>query len=101
MKCSTGICCTVISGVAALFASVGTLAAGTLPETAPEEVGISSLRLERLTRTMQQLVDNGELAGMVVMIARKGKLVYQRSFGSQDKAKGVPMAPIRSSASTP
>ena len=32
-----------------------------LPEAKPEEAGVSSQRLERLTQTMQRLVDNGEL----------------------------------------
>ena len=63
-----------------------------LPEAKPEDVGVSSQRLERLTQTMQRLVDNGELAGMVVLVARQGKLVYQKSFGMQDKGKSAPMA---------
>jgi len=62
-----------------------------LPAATPEDAGISSQRLERLTQTMQRLVDTGELAGMVVMVARKGKLVYSKAFGAQNKAAGVPM----------
>jgi len=76
----------------ALLVTAAAVRAGPLPEATPEDVGISSPRLERLTRTMQQTVDDGELAGVVVLIARKGKLVYQKAFGMQDKAKGVPMA---------
>jgi len=67
-------------------------AAGPLQEAAPDEIGLSAQRLERLSQTMQRYVDQGELAGMVVMIARKGKLVYQKAFGMQDKTKKVPMA---------
>ncbi len=66
---------------------------GPLPEAKPEDVGMSSQRLERMTAVMQRAVDSGELPGAVVMIARKGKLVYQRAFGMQDKANNVPMAP--------
>src|ERR1700674_5873452 len=77
--------------ISAVLGTAGAVCAGPLPEAAPEDVGISSQRLERLTRTMQQTVDNGDLAGVVVLIARKGKLVYQKAFGMQDKAKGVPM----------
>jgi CubicO group peptidase (beta-lactamase class C family) len=40
---------------------------------------------------MQRLVDSGELAGMVVMVARKGKLVYSKAFGAQNKTAGAPM----------
>ncbi len=77
---------------AVLLATAGLACAGPLPEAKPEDVGVSSQRLERMTQTMQRLVDNGELAGMVVLLARQGKLIYQKSFGMQDKAKGVPMA---------
>jgi CubicO group peptidase (beta-lactamase class C family) len=77
---------------AVLLAANGLVCAAPLPETTPEDVGVSSPRLERLTQTMQRLVDNGELAGMVVLVARQGKLVYQKSFGMQDKGKGTPMA---------
>jgi CubicO group peptidase (beta-lactamase class C family) len=77
---------------AALLAAAGLACAGPLPEAKPEDVGVSSQRLERLTQTMQRLVDNGELAGMVVLVARQGKLVYQKSFGMQDRGKSTPMA---------
>lgn len=52
-----------------------------LPEAKPEDVGVSSQRLERVTQAMQRIVGNGELAGMVVLVARQGKLVYRKSFG--------------------
>jgi CubicO group peptidase (beta-lactamase class C family) len=81
-----------LSLAVALCLHVRTAAAGPLPEAKPEDVGMSAQRLDRLSQTMQRIVDNGELAGMVVLVARNGKLVYQKSFGMQDKAKGVPMA---------
>jgi CubicO group peptidase (beta-lactamase class C family) len=84
-----GLRAVAISGV---LGTIGVVCAGPLPEALPEDVGISSQRLERLTRAMQQTVDSGELAGMVVLIARRGKLVYQKTFGMQDKTRGVPMA---------
>ena len=54
---------------------------------------MSSQRLERMTALMQRAVDSGDLPGAVVMIARKGKLVYQHTVGMQDKARNVAMAP--------
>lgn len=62
-----------------------------LPEAKPEDVGLSSQRLERVSALIQQAVDSGEIPGAVMMIARKGKLVYQRAFGLQDPARNVPM----------
>jgi CubicO group peptidase (beta-lactamase class C family) len=66
--------------------------AAPLPEARPEDVGLSSQRLERLTAAMQKIADDRELPGMVVMIARKGKLVYQKTFGMQDRGQNIPMA---------
>jgi len=65
--------------------------AAPLPLATPEEVGLSSERLERLGAMIQQAVDTGEIPGAVVMVARKGKLVYQRAFGMQDPAQAVAM----------
>jgi CubicO group peptidase (beta-lactamase class C family) len=93
MKLVVSLCATVPRALpAGLLVAAGLACAGPLPEAKPEDAGVSSQRLERMTQTMQRLVDNGELAGMVVLIARQGKLVYQKSFGMQDKAKGVAMS---------
>ena len=67
------------------------LAAAPLPDANPESVGVSSQRLERLSTAMQQAVDSGELPGVVVMLARDGKLFYSKTFGWQDKAARVAM----------
>jgi CubicO group peptidase (beta-lactamase class C family) len=58
----------------------------------PEAVGLSSARLERLTAMLEGAVAAGELPGAVAVVARKGSVAYQRSFGRQDTARGVPMA---------
>jgi len=76
----------------ALWACVAASAwSGPLPEAKPEDVGMSSQRLEHMTTMIQRAVDSGDLPGAVVMVARKGKLVYSRAVGMQDKAKGIPM----------
>ncbi len=53
---------------------------------------MSSERLKRLDATLQKIIDDKEFPGVTVMIARKGKLVYQKSFGFQDREKATPMA---------
>lgn len=63
-----------------------------LAKTAPEEVGMSSKRLEYLTSTFQEYVDNEELAGAVVLIARRGQIPYFKSFGKSDIRNKIPMA---------
>lgn len=57
----------------------------------PESVGFSSQRLERLHALMQQTVNEKQLAGIVTLLARHGKIVDFRTYGYQDMAAGTPM----------
>lgn len=62
-----------------------------LQTAVPESVGISSDRLSHLDRTFQDYVDNGQLPGAVVLVARKGQVPYFKAFGDRDMEKGDPM----------
>lgn len=73
-----------------LFA--GFVSAAPLPEATPDSVGMSSERLKRLDAAFQKIIDDKELPGVTLTIARKGKLVYQKSFGFQDREKATPMS---------
>src|SRR6202167_428948 len=57
----------------------------------PETVGFSSQRLEKLHALIQQEVDQKQLAGAVTILARHGKVVDYRTYGSRDLATGAPM----------
>jgi CubicO group peptidase (beta-lactamase class C family) len=59
---------------------------------APESVGFSSERLERLHAFIQNVVDKKELSGAVTILARHGKIVDYRTYGVQDFSTGVPMS---------
>lgn len=52
-----------------------------LPMAKPEEVGMSSVRFERLSNTMQRYIDDKLLAGTVTLVARKGKIVHLQALG--------------------
>ncbi len=67
----------------------------------PETLGFSSDRLERLHAVMQQKVDEKQLAGIVTILARHGKVVEERTYGTKDIASGAPMTKDKSSAFTP
>jgi CubicO group peptidase (beta-lactamase class C family) len=67
------------------------LAQGLPHASNPEEVGLSSERLKRVTAAFQADVDKGVLAGAGVMIARNGKLAYCEAIGFQDREKNLPM----------
>ena len=58
----------------------------------PEALGFSSERLERLHAVMQQEVDEKQLAGIVTILSRHGKVVEERTYGKKDIASGAPMA---------
>ncbi|HEY1901565.1 MAG TPA: serine hydrolase domain-containing protein [Terracidiphilus sp.] len=57
----------------------------------PESVGFSSQRLERLHALMQQTVDQKQIAGIVTILARHGKVIDYRAYGDRDMASGAPM----------
>ena len=56
-----------------------------------EEVNISSERLAYLTQTFEEYIDNGDLPGSVVLVARKGQIAYLRPFGKSNMEKNVAM----------
>lgn len=65
-----------------LFTSVAQ--AQQLEKTTPEAVGMSSQRLQRLNTVLENYVENKQLPGAVVMISRKGKIVYTAAVGYRD-----------------
>jgi CubicO group peptidase (beta-lactamase class C family) len=77
-----------------LFLAAGANASGQgtpLPEARPDSVGFSVERLKRLDQSLQALVDDKQLAGLVTLVARHGQLVEQKTYGQQDLAGAKPM----------
>ena len=60
---------------------------------APEEVGVSSTQLNRLREAMQSYVDDGKLAGLITMIARRDQVFHYECFGMMDIQANKPMHP--------
>jgi len=77
----------VIFGIAAAHAAT----ADPLPRAQPEEVGLSSERLQLLGKVLKSYTDDGKVAGSVVLVARRGKLVYYEAFGQRDREAKSPM----------
>jgi CubicO group peptidase (beta-lactamase class C family) len=63
------------------------------PTAKPEDVGMSSERLERITRMIDRHIAAGDLAGAVTIVARKGKVVHRSARGVMDLQSKQPMAP--------
>ncbi len=61
------------------------------PTAKPESLGMSSERLERLDAIMQGYIDRAETAGVVTLVARKGKVVHFSALGMRDVESGAPM----------
>ena len=57
----------------------------------PEDAGMSSDRLARITQFFQGEVDRGAIPGAVVLVARNRKLVYRQAVGYQDREKKIAM----------
>ena len=51
----------------------------------PEDVGLSSARLQRISDTLKADVDKGVVPGAVVLIARHGKIVCHDALGYRDR----------------
>lgn len=62
-----------------------------LTQTRPESVGLSSERLARLGRQLDEYSEKKQLAGGVALVARKGQVAYVKSFGQRDIEAGDPM----------
>lgn len=58
---------------------------------APNGVGLSSERLDRIGAVMKDHVAKGHIAGAIGLIARRGKVGYFETYGFQDKESGVAM----------
>ncbi len=58
-------------------------AAGAVPRADPESAGMSSERLRRIETWLQGMVDDGQAAGFVTLVARRGKVVHHRAIGNR------------------
>jgi len=76
---------------AALLLQAGWSWSQALPVASPESVGVSSKRLDKISQAMQTEVEQKRLPGAVVMVARKGKLVYAQAFGKLNNGTDAPM----------
>lgn len=54
-----------------------------LPQAAPEAVGMSSERLASIDEAVRASIDRQETPGAVVLVARKGHIVYRKAFGDR------------------
>ena len=57
----------------------------------PHEVGLSAERLEHISSAAQGFIDEGQLAGAVTVVARRGKVGHFEAYGMMDIEADKPM----------
>jgi CubicO group peptidase (beta-lactamase class C family) len=62
-----------------------------LPQATPESVGFAADMPANMDAAMQSLIDKKHLAGIVTLVARKGKVVQHKAYGFQDADAQTPM----------
>ena len=63
-----------------------------LPQAKPESIGLSSVRLQRMSDAFKREIDKGTLPGATVMVARRGQIGWFDALGKQSPAASAPMA---------
>ncbi len=62
-----------------------------LPATKAEKVGMSSDRLARMTALGDRYIDNKQVAGMVNLVMRNGKVVHYQAHGAKGASDDRPL----------
>jgi len=63
-----------------------------LPTAKPEQIGLSSTRLQRMSDAFKREVDKGTLPGATVMVARRGQVGWFDAIGRQSPDASAPMS---------
>ena len=63
-----------------------------LPQAKPEALGLSRLRLRRMSDAFKREIDKGTLPGATVMVARRGQVGWFEALGRQNPEASTPMA---------
>lgn len=83
---------TLYTAVLGLGLAIPLLAAAqALPTATPEQVGLSSERLQMLSNVLKADVAAGKIPGAVLLVARQGKVAWFEPVGKLDTATGAPM----------
>ncbi|MEC9132137.1 MAG: serine hydrolase domain-containing protein, partial [Verrucomicrobiota bacterium] len=71
--------------------TTGLEAASVLRSSSAVRAGMSQERLSRIDQMLDDAVQSNEIPGAVALIARRGKVVLHKAYGTADPETGVPM----------
>ncbi len=54
----------------------------------PEQAGMSAERMARIDAMFEKAIADGEIPGVVALVARQGKIIYHKAFGVSDPETG-------------
>jgi CubicO group peptidase (beta-lactamase class C family) len=63
-----------------------------LPQAKPESLGLSSVRLQRMSDAFRRDIDKGITPAVTMMVARRGQIGWFDALGRQNPASPAPMA---------
>ena len=63
-----------------------------LPTAKPGSLGLSPIRLQRMSDALKREIDKGTTPGVTMMVARRGQIGWFDALGKQDPATSAPMA---------
>jgi len=59
-----------------------------LTAASPQSVGMSDERLERIDAMCKEAIEDGDVPGIVALVARNGKIVFHEAYGNADNESG-------------
>jgi CubicO group peptidase (beta-lactamase class C family) len=68
--------------------SAGTAFGQGLPADSPERLGFDAERLKRIDSVMQRSVEEGQVAGVVTLVLRHGRVAHAGAYGWADREAG-------------
>ena len=79
-----------ITTLGMLLLLAATTIAADLAPAAPEDVGLSSAKLEHIDTAMQRYIDDEKLAGIITVVARNGKIAHVGTYGQMNVGDETP-----------
>ena len=80
-----------LAAVLTLVCAVTLTLTAAVPNGRPEDVGLSSERLQRINEVVQHYIGAKEIAGGVTVVTRRGKIAHFEAHGMMDLESKTPM----------